>query len=234
MDRSPSLESDSNERGRELPPVGSSESNKLGQGHNSEVRPADQTITSTAPKDIAERPQQPTEPVQEPRAPQTTEEVVKTPTAPNKADEIAEKRRMVKDFVQRCKEVAQQAHRSQLDVLKAQAKPIYAEIEKLKDNEPWNPFKTKAWQAELDKKVAQYNEVKSSFYDLKSKGVTKEFVQAIHADEHRRNPTEYKNISDMEDEIIAYDQEQIEVLREQRKQRLDMQPQQRVDKGMEH
>ena len=234
VDRSPSLESDSNERGRELPPVGSSESNELGQGHNSEVRLTDQTVTSTALRDIAERPQKLTEPVQEPKAPQATEEANKTPIALNRAVEIAEKRLLVKDFVRRCKEMAEQTHRSQLDALQTQAKPIYAEIERLKDNEPWNPFKTKAWQAELDEKVAQYNDIKSSFDDLKSKGVTKEFVQAIHADEHRRNPTEYKNISDMEDEIIAYDQEQIEVLREQRKQRLDMQPQQRVDKGMEH
>ena len=237
VDRSPSLESDSNERGRELPPVGSSESNELGQGHNSEVRPTDQTITSTAPRDIAERPQKLTEPVQEPKAPQATEEAVKTPTAPNRADEIAEKRLRVKDFVRRCKEVAEQKHRSQLDALKAQAKPMYAEIERLKDNEPWNPFKTKAWQAELDKKVAQYNEIKSSFDDLKSQGVTKELIQAVHAEEHRRNPTQYQRISVMEDEVAAYDQEQIELLREQRQQELKLQRQEKkigiTDKGME-
>ena len=222
VDRSPSPQSDSNERGRELPPVGSSESNELGQGHTSEVRSTDKAVTSTAPRDIAKQPQQPIEPVQEPKAPQATEEAIKTPTAPNRADEIAEKRLLVKDFVQRCKEIAKQTHRSQLEALKAQAKPIYAEIERLKDNEPWNPFKTKAWQAELDKKVAQHNDIKSSFDDLKSQGVTKEFIQAVHADEHRRNPTEYQSISAMEDEIMAYDEEQVKVLREQRQQRKDI------------
>lgn len=227
VDRSPSAESDSNERGRELPPVGSSESNELGQGHTSEVRSANKAVTSTAPRDIAERPQQPKEPVQQSKAPPATEEAVKTPTAPNKADEIAEKRLMVKDFVQRCKELAQQAHRNQLEALKAQAKPIYAEIERLKDSEPWNPFKTKAWQAELDKKVAQHNDIKSSFDDLKIQGVTKELIQAVHAEEHRRNPTEYQSISAMEDEIVAYDQEQVEVLREQRQEREIK----RLDKG---
>ena len=136
---------------------------------------------------------------------------------------------MVKDFVQRCKELAQQAHRSQLEALKAQAKPIYAEIERLKDSEPWNPFKTKAWQAELDKKVAQHNDIKSSFDDLKIQGVTKELIQAVHAEEHRRNPTEYQSISAMEDEIVAYDQEQVEVLREQRQEREIK----RLDKGMD-
>lgn len=237
LDRQVSTERHTNERGRELPPVSSSESNELGQGHNSEVRPADQTVTSTALRDIAEPIQQPIEPVQESRAPRAAEEVVKTPTAPNRADKIAEKRLLVKGFVQRCKEVAQQAHRSQLDALKAQAKPIYAEIERLKDNEPWNPFKTKAWQAELDKKVAQYNNIKSSFDDLKSQGVTKELIQAVHAEEHHRNPTEYQSISALEDEIMAYEQEQVEALREQRQQQLALQRQEvtveKADKGME-
>ena len=223
LDRQVSTERHTNERGRELPPVGSSESNELGQGHNSEVRLTDQTVTSTAPRDIAEPTQQPTEPIQQPKAPQATQEAVETPTAPNKADEIAEKRLMVKGFVHRCQEMARQSHKSQLDALQAQAKPIYTEIERLKDNEPWNPFKTKAWQAELDKKVDQYNEIKSSFDDLKSQGVTKELIQAVHADEHRRNPMEYQCISAMEDEVVAYDQEQTVFLREQRQQQLALQ-----------
>lgn len=229
LDRQVSTERNTNERGRELPPVGSSESNELGQGHNSEVRPADKTVTSTALRDIAE---QPVEPVQQPKAPQDTEEAIKTLTAPNKADEIAEKRLIVKEFVHRCKEMAQQAHKSQLDALQAQAKPIYAEIERLKDNEPWNPFKTKAWEAELDNKVALYNEVKSSFDGLKNQGVTVELIQEVHAREHRRNPTEYQSISAMEDEVAAYDQEQVEVLREQRQQQLEairQQPEVNVD-----
>lgn len=237
LDRQISPERHTNERGRELPPVSSSESNELGQGHNSEVRLTDQTVTSTAPRDIAEPPQKPTEPIQQPKAPQATQEAVKTPIAPNKADEIAEKRLIVKDFVQRCKEVAQQTHRSQLDTLKAQAKPIYAEIERLKDNEPWNPFKTKAWQADLDKKVAQYNKIKSSFDDLKSQGVTPELIQKIHAEEHRRNPTEYQSISSMEDEIMEYEQDQIEVLRGQRQQQVALQRSEVkvdvVDKGVD-
>lgn len=240
VDRSPSVESDSNERGRELPPVGSSESNELGQGHTSEVRSENKAVTSTAPRDIVKPPQQPTEPIQQPKVPQTKEEAVKAPTAPNKADEIDKKRLMVKAFVHRCKEMAKQTHRNQLDALQAQAKPIYAEIERLKDNEPWNPFKIKAWQADLDKKVAQYNKIKSSFDDLKSQGVTAELIQAVHAEEHRRNPTEYQCISAMEDEVVAYEQEQTIVLREQRQQQLALQRYEkkemntdRIDKGVD-
>lgn len=61
LDRQISTERHTNERGRELPPVGSSESNKLGQGHNSEVRLTDQTIPSTASRDIVEGSEKPLE-----------------------------------------------------------------------------------------------------------------------------------------------------------------------------
>lgn len=224
--------------GRELPPVGSSESNELGQGHNSEVRSADQTVTSTALRDIAESSQQPTEPVQQPKAPEVSEEAIKTPIAPNRAVEIAEKRLLVKDFVRRCKEVAEQTHRSQLDALKAKAKPMYAEIEQLKDSKPKNPFKVKAWQAELDKKIEQYNRIKLSFSDLKDQGVTAELMQAVYATAHRRNPIEYNNISAMQEEVAVYEQEQVKVLREQRQQQLALQKQEVqldvVDKGIEY
>uniref|UniRef100_UPI003330DE7E MobA/MobL family protein n=1 Tax=Psychrobacter sp. CAL346-MNA-CIBAN-0220 TaxID=3140457 RepID=UPI003330DE7E len=240
VDRPPSVESHSNERGRELPPVGSVKSNELGQGHNSEVRPADQTSTSTAPRDITERPQLPIEPVQQPKAPQVTEEAVKTPTVLDKADDIAEKRLIVKDFVHRCKEMAKQSHRSQLATLQAQAKPIRAEIERLKDSEPWNPFKMKAWQAELDKKVEQHNNIKSLFDDMKAQGVTAELRRSAHASAYRENPSEYEDIIAIQDEVKEYDQEQTEILREQRQQQLSLQRQQRqditvdkVDKGID-
>jgi len=55
LDRQVGTERHTNERGRELPPVGSSQGNELGQGHNSEVRPTDKAITSTAFRDKVER-----------------------------------------------------------------------------------------------------------------------------------------------------------------------------------
>lgn len=55
MDRQVCTKRNKNERGRELPPAGSSKGNQLGQEHTSEVRPTDKTVTSTAPRDIAER-----------------------------------------------------------------------------------------------------------------------------------------------------------------------------------
>ena len=58
---------------------------------------------------------------------------------------------------------------------------------------------------------------------MKDQGVTAEFVKAVHTAEHRRNPVEYNVISDMEDEVVAYDQEQDKILREQRQEQLTLQ-----------
>ena len=49
--RSPSVESNSNERGRELSPAGKCESHELGQGHTSEVRRSDNAETVTTLRD---------------------------------------------------------------------------------------------------------------------------------------------------------------------------------------
>ena len=105
----------------------------------------------------------------------------------------------------------------------------YAEIERLKTSKPKNSFKIEVWQAELDKKVELYNKIKLSFDDLKDQGLTAEFIQAAHAEQHHGNPMEYNNIKAMEDEVVAYDEEQVKVLREQRQQQGS-----RVDKGIDH
>ena len=66
---------------------------------------------------------------------------------------------------------------------------------------------------------------------MKNQGVTKELIQEVHAEEHRRNPTEYQSISAMEDEVVAYDQEQVKAVREQRQQQLALQRQEvKIDK----
>lgn len=49
------------EQGRDLQPVGSSESNELGQGHTSEVRSENKAVISIAPRNIAEGSEKPLE-----------------------------------------------------------------------------------------------------------------------------------------------------------------------------
>ena len=126
VDRSPSLESDSNERGRELPPVGSSESNELGQGHNSEVRLTDQTVTSTAPRDIAERSQKPSEPHEPQQAIQASSQPDNQAVAA-KQKELAQQTELLTESPE------QEAIRANIEAVKRMVSEVYAnEPEKLK------------------------------------------------------------------------------------------------------
>ncbi|WP_201556209.1 MobQ family relaxase [Psychrobacter immobilis] len=120
LDRQISTERHTNERGRELPPTGSSESNELGQGHNSEVRPADQTVTSTAPRDIAERPHKPPQAIQASLQPDNQAIVAKQ-------EELAQQTELLIESPE------QEAIRANIEAVKRMVSEVYAnEPEKLK------------------------------------------------------------------------------------------------------
>ena len=119
MDRPPSVESHSNERGRELPPVGSVKSNELGQGHNSEVQPADQTSTSTAPRDIVERPQLPLEPYKRPQATQTS-------LQPNKQTVEAKRKELAQQMEGTTESPEQEAIRANIEGARRVVSEVYA------------------------------------------------------------------------------------------------------------
>nr|WP_181718267.1 MobQ family relaxase [Psychrobacter sp.]QJS05080.1 nickase, mobilization protein MobL-like [Psychrobacter sp.] len=225
VDRLPSVESHTDDREQELSPTGNSQGDTLTQEYTSEVQSTDQTATSSAPGEITEHVQQP----------QATQEAVKTTTEPNKADEIAEKRLMVHEFVQYCEKMAQAVYHSRLQALQEQAKPIYAEMTRLKNNKPKNPFKTKAWQAQLDDSVAQHDKVRRDLNNMTSLGVTPEIKQDVYRAAHRKNPERYNEIRVMEEEVAAYDKAQVETVRQQRLEQLALQKQEvrvdRVDKG---
>ena len=125
LDRPPSTERHTNERGRELPPVGSSESNELGQGHNSEVRPANQTVTSTAPRDIAERPQKPSEPHKPPQPTKVSLQPDNQAVAA-KQEELAQQTKLLTESPE------QEAIRANIEAVKRMVSEVYAnEPEKL-------------------------------------------------------------------------------------------------------
>ena len=238
VDRSPSLESDSNERGRELPPVGSSESNELGQGHTGASRAEDKTITSTAPRNQVERPQKPLEPSEQLEAPTVQNNAVETHSKPNRADEMAQKRLEVEAFLAKCDEQAEKYHKHKLSQLRDKGQPLLAEINELKGKKPLNPFKTKAWQEQLDNKIEQYDKIKSVHNDIKDKGVTAEDRQAVYTIAYKRNPKAYDSIHAMNKEVRAYDKEQAQHELEQRQAQLAEVREQRevtktVDRGIE-
>ena len=228
VDRPPSVESHTDEKERGLSSTGSSQGDELAQEHTSEVQSTDQTVTSSVSRDITEQP------IEQVEQSQSTQEAVKTTTEPNKADEIAEKRLMVHDFVQYCEKMAHAVYHSRLKALREQAKPIYAEITRLKDSKPLNPFKTKSWQAQLDDSVAQYDKVRRNITNMKSLGVTPEIKEAVYKTAQRRNPERYNEICDMEREIVAYDKKQLETAKQQRLEQLALQRKEdRVDRGIE-
>ena len=238
LDRPVSTERHTNERGRELPPVGSSESNELGQGHTGASRAEDKTITSTAPRNQVERPQKPLEPSEQLEAPTVQNNAVETHSKPNRADEMAQKRLEVEAFLAKCDEQAEKYHKHKLSQLRDKGQPLLAEINELKGKKPLNPFKTKAWQEQLDNKIEQYDKIKSVHNDIKDKGVTAEDRQAVYTIAYKRNPKAYDSIHAMNKEVRAYDKEQAQHELEQRQAQLAEVREQRevtktVDRGIE-
>lgn len=238
LDRPVTPECHSNERGRGLSPTGSIESHKLGQGHTEARRAEDKTITSTAPRNQVERPQKPLEPSEQLEAPTAQDNAVEANNEQNRADEMAQKRLKVQAFLAKCDEQAEKYHKHKLSQLRDKAQPLLAEINNLKDKKPLNPFKTKAWQEQLDNKIEQYDKIKSVHDDIKDKGVTAEDRQAVYTIAYKRNPKAYDSIHAMNKEVRTYDKEQAQHELEQRQAQLAEVREQReitkiVDRGME-
>lgn len=231
LDRPISPERHSNERGRELSSAGGIESHKLGQGHTEARRAEAKTITSIAPRNKIERPQKPLEQLETPIA---QNNAVETHSEPNRADEMAQKRLEVEAFLAKCDEQAEKYHKHKLSQLRDKGQPLLAEINELKGKKPRNPFKTKAWQDQLDNKVEQYDKIKSVHNDIKDKGVTAEDRQAVYTIAYKRNPEAYDSIHAMNKEVRAYDKEQARHELEQRQAQLaELREQRQITKGIE-
>ena len=124
--RQVSTEPHTNELGRELPPVGSSESNELGQRNNSEFQFTDQTIPSTAPRDIAERSEKPLEPHKPSQATQASLQPDNQAVAA-KQKELVQQKELLTEFPE------QEAIRAKIEAVKRMVSEVYTnEPEKLK------------------------------------------------------------------------------------------------------
>ena len=80
---------------------------------------------------------------------------------------MAQKRLEVEAFLAKCDEQAEKYHKHKLSQLRDKGQPLLAEINELKGKKPLNPFKTKAWQEQLDNKIEQYDKIKASTMILK-------------------------------------------------------------------
>ena len=151
---------------------------------------------------------------------------------------MARKRLEVEAFLAKCDEQAEKYHKHKLSQLRDKGQPLLAEINELKGKKPLNPFKTKAWQEQLDNKIEQYDKIKSVHNDIKDKGVTAEDRQAVYTIAYKRNPKAYDSIHAMNKEVRAYDKEQAQHELEQRQAQLAEVREQRevtktVDRGIE-
>lgn len=204
MVKSPSVESNSNERGRKLSPVGERESNQLGEGDRRKVEQTDSSTTSTAPKDSLK--------------------------AELTGLSINAKRKLFKAFNKHIDQEAEKLLDDKLKQIREQAKPHVDKINELRDNKPLNPFKVKAWQQDIDKRVEQYNKIKAHHDQLKADGVTKEHRTQAMRDYYLERPEAYDTIVDIQQQLKEYDQQK----EQQTAERQERQAQRASDKGMDY
>ena len=206
LDRQVSTERPTNERKRGLSPAGEQKGDKLGQGHNSEVRRTDSPAKQPADKQ-----------------PQTVE-ALKTELS------ISEKRNLLRSFNQHIDQEAEKLLKSELKQIREQAKPQLDKINQLRDSKPFNPFKVKAWQQDIDKRVEQYNKIKAHHDQLKTQGVTKELRRDAMRNYYLERPEAYDTLVDIQQQLKEHDQQQQQ--REQEQQRVRVASRDN-DKGME-
>lgn len=143
---------------------------------------------------------------------------------------INEKRRLLKSFHNHIDQEAEKLLNAQLKQIREQAKPQLDKINQLRDNKPFNPFKVKVWQQDIDKRVEQYNKIKAHHDQLKANGITKEHRTQAMRDYYLERPEAYDTLVDIQQQLKEHDQQQQQ--REQEQQRVRVASRDN-DKGME-
>ncbi len=154
---------------------------------------------------------------------------------PNTAQEIDRKRQLLRDFDKGITGKADEMHKHELKELREKAKPMLQEINKLRDNKPLNPFKTKAWQQDLDKNLEQYNKLKTAHDTKKDIGVTPEHKEIARALYYNAFPDKYDQLYEIQKDVNSYDQQQEQQELQQRQAELAQRRQdrdvQQADRG---
>lgn len=121
---------------------------------------------------------------------------------------IEDKRQKLNSFQKMIVETAKKIHAKELQDIREQAKPMLEDINKHRDNKPLNPFKIKAWQQTLDKKLSDYNKLKTQHDTSKASGYGDEHKQKAYAHAYLVNPAQYELAEKWQEEIKEYDKDQ--------------------------
>lgn len=121
---------------------------------------------------------------------------------------IEDKRRKLNSFQKIIVETAKKIHAKELQDIREQAKPMLADINQHRDNKPINPFKVKAWKQTLDKKLSDYNKLKTQHDTSQASGYSDEHKQKAYTHVYHANPAQYELAEQWQEEIKQYDKDQ--------------------------
>lgn len=158
----------------------------------------------------AEKHAEPPKP-QKPRLERKTE-----PSSPIQEVSTDDKKMAVRLFETKVRALAEKIHTQELETIKNKmaeymdlSKKTLKEIETLRENKPFNPFKIKAWKQELTDAInkhdngikASYDNLKLDYQRIKNSGVTHEHWQKADAQMYQIDKNAYQKIKEFHAEI---------------------------------
>ena len=158
----------------------------------------------------AEKQAEPPKP-QKPRLERKTE-----PSSPIQEVSTDDKKKVVALFDHKVRILAQKIHTQKLETIKNKmdeymdlSKKTLKEIENLRENKPFNPFKLKAWKQELADAInkhdnnikAPYDNLKTDYQRIKNLGVTHEHWKKADAQMYQIDKNAYQKIKEFHTEI---------------------------------
>jgi len=204
---------------------------------NRQTRLREQEKKSEQEKKAKERFERTIEPQKTPQATKAPLPPPKPKIEPNIAQEIDRKRQLLQQFDTEINKKYEEVYKHELKELREKGKPLFEEIEQLKNTEPsfYKYNQVKAWRQKLDSKADQHEAIKKEHDGKRDKGVTAEHKEIAKALYYQAFPDSYDKLYEIQQDVKAYDQQQEQQELQQRQAELAQRRQeralQRADKG---